>query len=86
MTQKRILRANARKLALQRDRTTREAFESYAADPDDPAVQELLERLVEDDPAETAAELFRIAAQLLHEVADATGATPAQVLTRVSRA
>lgn len=86
MTQKRILRAHARKLALQRDRMTREAFEAYDADPDDPQVRELLAALVEDDPAETAAELFRVAALLLHEVADATGVPAAQVLTRVSRA
>ncbi|WP_309646796.1 hypothetical protein [Nocardioides sp.] len=85
MTQKRILRANARKLALQRDRTTRDAFATYGVDPDDPAVQELIDQLVEDDPAETAAELFRIAAQLLHEVADATGCSPDQVLARISR-
>lgn len=86
MTQKRILRAHARKLALERDRTTRDAFARYATDPDDPDVQHLVDQLVEDDPSETARELFSIAARLLHEVADATGASPEQVLARVSRA
>lgn len=86
MTQKRILRANARKLALQRDRMTRDAFAKYAADPDDPDVQNLIDQLVEDDPSETARELFAIAARLLHEVADATGSSPDHVLARISRA
>lgn len=83
MTQKRILRANTRKVARERDLLVRDAFRLYAVDPDDPEVVSLISKLVEEDPQATALAFFGVATELVVQLAEATGGTPADVLSGI---
>jgi hypothetical protein len=82
MTQKRILRANTRKVARERDLVVRDIFRMYAKDPDHADIPNLINELVEDDPNASATVFFAIAARLVDELAEATGSTPEQILRR----
>jgi hypothetical protein len=85
MTQKRILRATMRQVARERDLLVRDAFRLYSADVDDPEVAALLSKLAEQDPDDTAQELFAIANWLIDDLAESTGATRDEVLARLHR-
>lgn len=85
MTQKRILRATMRKVVRERDLRIRDTFGLYAEDPDDPKLAELIAELVDDDPGATALAYFDIANRLLAQLAEATGSTPDEALTRAMR-
>lgn len=85
MTQKRILRANARKVVRERELIVGDVFRMHAKDPDDPDVPNLINQLVEDDAETTALVFFGIAAQLVGELAEATGRAPAEILNRIPR-
>lgn len=85
MTQKRILRANARKVVRERELLLRDAFRAYAADIDDPTAVNLISQLAQDDADDTAVQLFGMVNRLLDEVVDATGDSRESILTRVQR-
>ncbi|MCX6397946.1 MAG: hypothetical protein NTV23_15770 [Propionibacteriales bacterium] len=84
MTQKRIVRAQARGAARERDLLLRDAFRAAWADNDD-AVADLLGQLVERDPDLTADQLFGMVTTLLEEVTDLSGETREAVLARLQR-
>lgn len=85
MTQKRILRANARKVVRERELLLRDAFRAYAADVDDPAAVDIIGQLAQDDPDETAVQLFAMVNRLMDEVMVATGDSREAILTRLQR-
>lgn len=85
MTQKRILRANTRKVARERDLLLRDAFRLSWADPDDPEITDLLSQLIAGDSAETTQELFEMVNRLLDEVTETTGETRDAALGRIQR-
>jgi hypothetical protein len=83
MTQKRILRANARNATRERGLTLREAFRAHGADIDDPAAANLILELTQDDPEQTALTLFEMASRLIDEVAELSGEVRDTVYARV---
>jgi hypothetical protein len=85
MTQKRILRANSRKVVRERDLRIRDVFAMYAKDPDDPDISNIISELAHDDPNETALAFFEIANRLVSELSEVTGSTPNEVLDRALR-
>ena len=85
MTQKRILRAKARTVVRERELKLRDACRLYWADADDPKIVGLVGELTQDDPDETAVELFGMVNRLIHEATDLTGETPDAVLVRLQR-
>jgi hypothetical protein len=85
MTQKRILRANAKKVVRERDLIVGDVFRMYLKDPDDPEISDLIDQLVEDDPSATAVAFFDIANSLITELAEVTGSAPNEVLSRTLR-
>ena len=85
MTQKRILRANARNTARERDLLLRDAFRAYWADLDDPAAVNLVSQLAQEEPDEIALQLFGMLNRLIDEVTEATGETRDVVLARLQR-
>ncbi len=85
MTQKRILRANARKVVRERELLLRDAFRLSWADIDDPEVVNVLGQLAEGSPDGTAVELFGMVNRLIDEVAETTGESRETVLARLQR-
>lgn len=85
MTQKRILRANARKVVRERELLLRDAFRLSWADIDDPEVVNVLGQLAEGHPDGTAVELFGMVNRLINEVAESTGESRETVLARLQR-
>lgn len=85
MTQKRILRANTKKVARERDLLLRDAFRLFWVDLDDPEVENLLSELVTGDPTQTTRELFEMVNKLLDEVVETTGETRDAALARLQR-
>ena len=83
MTQKRILRANARNAIRERGLSLREAFRAHGADIDDPDAVNLITELAQDAPDQTALTLFGMANRLIDEVAELTGESRATVYARV---
>lgn len=85
MTQKRILRANARKVVRERELRVADAFRLHDKDVDDPAITELLDELATEDPADTAQALFDIANRLIDQLAEETGAKRSDLVARLRR-
>lgn len=83
MTQKRILRAKARTVARERDLLMRDAFRAYWADIDDPDAVNIVSRLAQDQPDDTALKLFGMVNQLIDQVAEQSGDTREVVLSRL---
>jgi len=85
MTQKRILRANARSAARERDLLIRDAFRASWADPDSPETEKLLVGLAADDPDLTAHQLFGMVNRLIDEITEVTAETRDAVFARAQR-
>jgi len=85
MTQKRILRAQARQVTRERELRLRDAFRLYWADIDDPDVATLIAELAEESPDETARTLFTMVNRLIDEVTESTGESRDTVLGRLQR-
>lgn len=85
MTQKRILRAAARRATRDRDTMMREAFRLYAADIDDPDVVNVLSALATENPDMTALQLFGLANRAIDELVEASGSERAEVVARLLR-
>jgi hypothetical protein len=85
MTQKRILRALARKVVRERELRMRDAFRLYWVDVDDPDVDTLLGGLTQEDPDGTALQLFGMVNRLIDEVTETTGESRDTVLARLQR-
>lgn len=83
MTQKRILRANARNAIREQGLALREAFRASGADIDDPNAVNLITELARKAPDQTALSLFGMANRLIEEVAELTGESRETVYARV---
>lgn len=84
MTQKRILRANAKNPVRERGLRLRDAFRLAGVDLDDPAAAALISELADEAPEETALAVFSMATRLVDEVVAQTGESRETILARVT--